>query len=452
MRLDLPSAARNPISLIGVAIATAMAVLFLVLLVLELGGQLDNPYLGLLLFGAVPTVFLLGLLLIPIGAWGHRRRLARGGTVEDWPVIDLRLPRTRSIVVSVAVITLVNILIFSLAAYGAVHHMESAEFCGQTCHTVMEPEYAAYQVSAHSKVGCVACHVGPGAGALVESKIAGMRQLWRLFTKNYPTPVHSPVKAMRPARETCETCHWSEKSHGDKLRQIREYADDEKSSETVTTLQLHVGGGRVALGAGAGAGIHWHMNIENKVEFIATDPQRQVIPWVKFTDRTGTVKEYTVEGTTPGQLASGEYHVMDCMDCHNRPAHTFEPSAERAVDNAITAGQVPRDLPFARREAVAVLKTEYGSRDTAFAGIEAKLLETYRTKTSNAEALARMIAGVQGLYGTNVFPAMKVGWGTYPNNLGHIASQGCFRCHDDNHKSTSDKTIAQDCESCHAMP
>ena len=450
MRLDLPAAARNPLSLIGVAVATAMAVLFLVLLALELGGQLVNPYLGLLLFVAVPAIFLLGLLLVPIGMWSHRRRLERGGPAEDWPVIDLRLPRVRSIIFAVSVITLVNILIFSLAAYGAVHHMESAEFCGSTCHTVMEPEYAAYEVSPHSKVSCVSCHVGPGAGALVESKIAGTRQLWRLFAQNYATPVHSPVRSMRPARETCETCHWSEKNHSDKLKQIREYADDEKSSETVTTLQLHIGGGRVVLGAGSG--IHWHMNIENRVDYIATDPQRQVIPWVKFTDRNGEVREYTVDGTTPEQLAKGEYRSMDCMDCHNRPAHTFESSAERAVDNAMALGQIPRDLPFARREAVAALKTEYPSRAAAFAGIEAKMLELYRPKTSDAAVLARTIAGVQGLYGRNVFPAMKVGWGTYPNNLGHMAFQGCFRCHDENHKTRDGKTIAQDCESCHAMP
>ena len=151
------------------------------------------------------------------------------------------------------------------------------------------------------------------------------------------------------------------------------------------------------------------------------------------------------------QLAKGEYRTMDCMDCHNRPAHTFEPSAERAVDNAITSGQIPRDLPFARREAVAALKTEYGSRDAAFAGMAAKLLEMYRPQTADSAAVARIIAGVQGLYARNVFPAMKVGWGTYLNNIGHVAFQGCFRCHDDNHKAPDGKTIAQDCESCHEM-
>jgi len=451
MRLDLPSATRNPISLIGVALTTATAVVFLALLALDLGGQIRNPYFGLLLFVAIPAVFLFGLVLIPIGAWRQRRLVAAGAAPADWPVIDLRLPRTRTVVFAVSMLTLVNVLIVSLAAYGAVHHMESAEFCGTTCHTTMEPEYMAYKVSAHAQVSCVSCHVGPGAEALIQSKINGTRQLWQLFTNNVPKPVPAPVHNMRAARETCATCHWPEKNHGDKLKQVREYADDEASTETVTTLQLRVGGGDPR--QGVGSGIHWHMNLDNRIEYIATDAQRQVIPWVKLTDRNGTVIEFVVEGTTPEQLAGGEHRVMDCLDCHNRPAHTFEPTAERAVDNAIARGHIPRDLPFARREAVAALKTGYPSKDAALGGIDAKLREVYRPQSGDsAAALARTIAGVQGLYTTNVFPAMKVGWGTYPNNIGHMASQGCFRCHDDNHKAPSGKTIAQDCESCHSMP
>jgi nitrate/TMAO reductase-like tetraheme cytochrome c subunit len=449
--LDLPSGVRNPLSLIGIAITTATAVVFLILLVLEMSGQITNPYFGLLLFIAVPAVFVLGLLLIPIGAWRRRRQIASGRASGEWPVIDLRLPRVRSIILGVTVLTLVNVMIVTLAAYGAVHHMESAEFCGTTCHTTMEPEWKAYQVSAHAKVACVSCHVGPGAEALVASKIAGTRQLWQLFTNNVPTPVPAPVRTMRPARETCQACHWAEKVHGDKLKVVREYADDEKSSHTDTALQLHVGGGRAALGAGSG--IHWHMNIDNTIEFIATDPQRQAIPWVKFTDRNGTVKEYAIDGVTPEQLAQGERRTMDCVDCHNRPAHSFEPSPERAVDNAITAGVLPRDLPFARREAVAALKDSYASNAEALSGIEARLRKFYANQASaQAPALTRAIGGVQEIYGRNVFPAMKVGWGTYPNNIGHVFFSGCFRCHDDNHKSRDGSVIKQDCESCHAMP
>jgi hypothetical protein len=448
MRIDLPSATRNPTSLVGVAVATSMAVAFLVLLALEMAGQLRNPYLGLLLFVALPVAFLFGLMLIPLGAWRRRRRLALGGAVEDWPVIDLRLPRTRTVLVAVSALTVFNVLIFSLAAYGAVHHMESATFCGTTCHTTMEPEYAAYQVSPHAQVACVSCHVGPGAGALVDSKVAGIRQLWQLASGNVTMPVPAPVRSMRPARDTCTNCHWPEKSHGDKLRQVREYADDETSTETVTTLQLHVGGGRADLGAGGG--IHWHMNIDNKIEFIATDPQRQTIPWVKFTDRSGQVKEFVVAGTTAEQLAAGEYRMMDCMDCHNRPAHTFDPSPERAVDTAIALGQIPRDLPFARREAVAALQGSFESRDAAMAGIESALRKSYPGQSgASPPALPRMIAGVQSVYARNVFPAMKVAWGTYPNNIGHVAFPGCFRCHDDNHKAPDGTAIEQDCQACH---
>ena len=451
MRVDLPSAARNPISLIGIAVTTAAAVVFVVLFLLDQLGQIRNPYFGLLLFVAVPAVFIFGLLLIPIGIWRQHRWLRTHAGADQWPVIDLRLPRTRSIIFWVIVLTLVNIGIASLAAYGAVHHMESAEFCGTTCHTTMEPEWKAYQVSPHAEVSCVSCHVGPGAEAVVESKLAGTRQLWRELTNNVPAPVPSPVRSMRPARETCQACHWSEKIHGDKLRVIREYSDDEKSTESATTLQVHVGGGRSALGAGAG--IHWHMNIDNTIEFITTDAQRQVIPWVRLTDRGGNVREYAVEGVTPEQLARGERRTMDCMDCHNRPAHTFEPTPERAVDNAIAAGLVPRELPFARREAVMALKDSYGSQPEGLAGIETRLRKFYAEQSkTNGDLVTRTVRGVQALYEQNVFPAMKVGWGTYPNNIGHVFFTGCFRCHDDNHKSRDGAVIKQDCESCHAMP
>lgn len=445
MRVDLPSAVRNPISLIGIAVTTAAAVVFLVLLALELFGQIRNPYFGLLLFVAVPAVFVMGLLMIPIGIWRQRRT----GGPSEWPVVDFGLPRTRSVVMWVFVLTCVNMLIVSLAAFGAVHHMESAEFCGTTCHTAMEPEWKAYQVSAHAKVACVECHVGEGAEAFIETKLAGTRQLWHVLTNNVQTPVHAPVRSMRPARETCQTCHWQDKRHGDILKVVKEYADDEANTETATTIQLHVGGGAQA--AAAGSGIHWHT--ANTVEYIATDDKRQEIPWVKVTDSTGKVTEFVVDGVTPEKLAQGERRTMDCTDCHNRPAHTLEPTPERAVDNAIAAGQFARELPFARREAVAALKDTYASKNEALAGIEARLRKFYAQQAqSQGAALTRNIDATKRLYENNVFPAMKVGWGTYPNNIGHNFFNGCFRCHDENHKAKDGRVIAQNCESCHAFP
>ena len=443
MRVFLPSTVRNPISLIGVAVTTAMAVVFLLLLTLEFTGQLTNPYAGLLVFVAVPFVFVIGLLLIPIGIWRQRRRVAAGHASGDWPVIDLRLPRTRSVIVGVALLTIVNVFIVSLAGFGAVHHMESTEFCGQTCHTTMEPEWKAHQVSPHAKVGCVSCHVGPGASSYIEAKAAGTRQLWHVIINTVQAPVQAPVRSMPPARETCLACHSGTQHLGDRLRVVRDYADDETGTETVTTLQMHVGGVRPS------SGIHWH--VAQQIEYIATDRERQTILYVKFTDGNGTVKEYTADGVTNEQLAQGERRLMDCMDCHNRPAHTFEPSPERAVDVAIADGHLPRTLPFARREAVAALRDGYASGAEAQNGIDARLRKAFASHASNP-ALAQTVAAVQEIYARNVFPAMKVKWGTYPNNIGHTFFNGCFRCHDDNHKASDGSVIKQDCETCHAMP
>jgi hypothetical protein len=292
--------------------------------------------------------------------------------------------------------------------------------------------------------------VGPGVAWLVESKIAGTRQLWEVATNTVPRPVPSPVRSMRPARDTCERCHWPEKSHGDEMHVIREYADDETNTETATTLILHVGGGSVA--RNVGTGIHWHMNLENEIEYIATDAKRETIPYVRLRDRAGNVREYLVGGTTPEQLAAGERRRMDCLDCHNRPAHTFAASPERGVDGAIARGLMPRELPFVRRQAVAALKPEYPNREEALAAIAASLREFYRARASDATLVERAVVAAQDVWSQNVFPAMRVSWGTYSNFIGHVDAPGCFRCHDDNHKAADGSVIRQDCELCHAMP
>jgi hypothetical protein len=327
--------------------------------------------------------------------------------------------------------------------------METPQFCGQVCHTTMEPQFVAHQSGPHARVPCVACHVGPGVNALVESKLAGTRQLWQVIRRSVPRPIQSPVRNMRPARDTCEGCHWPEKFHGDEVKTIREYAEDETNSETVTPLTLYVGGGSARLGVGTG--IHWHMNLDNQIEYITTDPKRENIPYVLLRDRNGTVREYTVGTVTPEKLAAGERRRMDCMDCHNRPAHTFSYTPERAVNDAMAQGRIPQELPFVRREALAAVTEEYADRQTALGRIAARLREHYRAQpATDAQLLERAIAGTQDVWARNVFPAMKVTWGTYTNHIGHLDTPGCFRCHDDEHKSKDGKVIRQDCTLCHS--
>lgn len=447
---------RNPLSFSGAVLATLGAVLFLIVFAVDLFGYHQHPYIGIIFFLILPAFFVLGLLLIPIGLAVERRRRAagRGASSLRWPRIDLNNPRHRMLALTAAVLTMLNLVIVSAATYRSVEYMDSVQFCGLVCHQVMQPEFEAYQDGPHSRVKCVDCHIGSGAQSYARAKVSGLRQLAALLSDSYRRPIPSPARTLQPARETCEQCHWPEKFHGDKVKTIREFADDEQNTETVTSLQVHVGGGSEKLGIATG--IHWHMNLANRIEYIAADDQRQVIPYVFMRDRIGRTKEYLADGADKAVVARGVRRVMDCMDCHNRPAHTFASSAERAVDEAIAIGEIASTLPYIKREIVAALKQDYANRELAAEAIGSRLRAFYGTNYS-AQLSARradldqVIAAAQRIYARNVFPAMSVGWGTYPNNLGHVAFPGCFRCHDDSHKASDGSTIGQDCELCHAI-
>ena len=444
----------HPLTTFGAILATVGALAFLAFFLLDLFRGHGNPYLGILFFLVLPGVFLFGLLLMPAGGLLARRRRLAGRPPAEWPRLDLNQPRQRAIVFGVLVLTLVNAVIVSLAAYRGIEFMDSVTFCGQVCHEVMQPEFVAYQNGPHARVTCTQCHIGPGAPWFVRSKLSGTRQVFAVTLNTFSRPIPSPVENLRPAREVCEQCHWPEKFHGDKIYVRKEFASDEANSETTHTLRVHVGGGSDALGVASG--IHWHMVVANRVEYIATDDKRQVIPWVKLTDRFGVVKEYVAEGVTQAQLDAGERRTMDCMDCHNRPSHTFAASAERAVDAAIAAGEISRELPFVRREAVAALTASYETREAGADAIAQKLRTFFRTSYPDLYAhkrqeVERAVTAAQTAYARNVFPSMKVGWGTYPNNIGHMDFPGCFRCHDDTHKAKDGSLIRQDCDLCHTI-
>jgi NapC/NirT cytochrome c family, N-terminal region len=447
---------RSPIAVIGMVLTTMSAVLFLIVFLADLFGLHSNPYIGIVFFLVLPGIFLFGLALIPLGAWLERRRRRAGKPPSQvhWPKIDLNDPIARRTAVMIFTLTMTNVIIVSLAAYRGVEYMDSVPFCGQVCHSVMKPEFVAYQDGPHSRVTCVQCHIGPGASWFARSKISGTRQVLAVTFKTFSRPIPSPVQNLRPARDTCERCHWPEKFHGDKVRRVSEYGDDEKNTESVTTLNVHVGGGSERLGVATG--IHWHMNVANEIEYIATDDKRQVIPYVRLKDRSGNVREYLAEGTTPDELAKGERRRMDCMDCHNRPSHPMAPTAERAVDVAISRGEIPLSLPFVRREAVKAVKASYPTETAATEGIARSLREFFRTGyeptyITKRQDVEKAVLATQRVYQRNVFPEMNVQFGTYPNNIGHMDFPGCFRCHDDNHKTKDGRTIGQECDTCHSI-
>lgn len=443
-RSYLPTGARNPLSLVGIAIAIAMAMLFAVLVLLETLGYLTNPYLGLIVFVTIPVVFVLSLLLVAFGAWRTRRRLRRSpGAEADWPVIDLRNPRHRSVAMGVFALTVASLSIVSMAAYGGVHYMESTEFCGQACHTAMEPQAVAHRVWPHAEVACAECHVGPGAGAFMEAKWAGTRQLFRVVTDTVPRPILPPERLLRSSAFTCTQCHTAGSQRGASVRIIRGYDSDEANSEMLTTLQLHVGSPDTP-------GIHRHIGID--IHYVPADAPDDPFPYVRAEWPDGTVREFLADGVTPAEVADETRRRMECIDCHNRPAHTFSPSPERAIDRALAGLALPRDLPFARREAIVAVSAEYPDRAAALAEIARRMNLFYAsTPGADPQSIERAVTATQDVWTQNVFPAMNVTWDTYRNHLGHLDSPGCFRCHTDTHTAADGAVIRQDCQLCHTL-
>jgi nitrate/TMAO reductase-like tetraheme cytochrome c subunit len=440
----------NPISLAGGAITTASGVTMIGYWVVELFGRPnDNPYLGIIFFLLLPALFILGLLLIPVGIWVRHKKLQKAGLIPtEFPKIDLSDRIFRHGLDIVLVTTIVNLLVVSVASYRGASYMDSPEFCGQSCH-VMHPEYTAYKISAHSHVDCVACHIGSGAEAYFSAKVNGTKQLLEVTLDRYPTPIESPVRNLRPARYICEGCHAPARYIGDKLLVKSSFADDEQNSETQTVLVLHLGG-RDSLSHLTGIhGIHL-----GHIEYVATDPTRTNIPWVQKRNDDGSETVFT---TLPAGSAApaGERRVMDCIDCHNRAAHTFV-TAEDAINRAMAEGAISPDLPWVHKEGLELLKANYASQDEARVKIPAALEAFYRAGnpsvlTTKAALVAAAGQQLATLYSQNIFPSMKVTWGTHPNHIGHMSYPGCFRCHDGSHAAKDGTAITQDCSACHNL-
>ena len=427
----------------GVALVTLAGFSWLFVLPVNIRGSVGNPYIGLLVFIAIPIVFFAGLALIPIGiALGRRSAAAAIGAVPD------RRAAMRRAGMFFAIMTVANLVIGSQLTYRAVEHMETTQFCGQSCH-VMQPEFTAHLLQPHQAVACASCHIAPGATGWVKAKMAGTSQLIAVTFNTYPRPIESALENNKlvSSADTCQQCHAREKVIGPRLRVHTEFKDDEANTRMETVLMMKVGGGKQG-------GIHGaHMGPGVSIRYAAADKKRQTIPWVEYSNST-TGEKRTFE-SKPNSLGALPTFEMQCVDCHNRAAHSFE-SADRAVDRALSTSQIPADLPFFKKTAMELLKTPYASQADAFRKIPAGLIAFYQqkygdvsAKRSNEIRLAGLV--LAGIYESNVFPDLKVTWGTYPNNLGHMDDPGCFRCHDDSHADSEKKTITQDCSACHEL-
>jgi nitrate/TMAO reductase-like tetraheme cytochrome c subunit len=438
---------RNWLTYAGWVVAFGSFFAFLLLFAMDLFAGGRNPYMGILAYIIAPGFLFFGLGMVGLGAWWQRRRARRAGVADSPSVlaVDLSRPADRRKLRWFVVGSVIFLLFTAIGSYQSYQISESVQFCGQTCHVPMKPEFTAYQFSSHARVTCVACHVGHGADAYIKAKMNGVHQLVGVMTGDYDRPIKTPVKGLRPARETCEQCHWPQKFSGNIDRTYHSFLADATNTPFAVRLSLNVGGADPT--HGPVGGIHWHVSAENKIEYIATDERRQVIPWVRVTNPKGEVTEYRVRNFT-NDISSYAIRRMDCVDCHNRPAHRYR-SPNEAVNYAMSIGKIDPALPWVKSNAVAVLTQKYTTEDEALEKIATSLRALYAT----APGLDKLVTEVQAVYRQNFFPEMKVDWRAYPENIGHKDWPGCFRCHDERHVAVSGtkKIPASDCASCHTI-
>jgi nitrate/TMAO reductase-like tetraheme cytochrome c subunit len=438
-------------SLTGLVVMVGSLFSFLLLLLLDAMAHFANPYIGILTYLVAPCFLVLGIGLAILGAWFRRRQIIRTAGPFAPLRIDLTRPRDRRVFGFFLAGSVVFLLISAVGSYKSYNYTESIQFCGQACHGVMQPEFVTYSHSPHARVACAECHIGKGAGWYVRSKLSGMYQLYATAADKYPRPIPTPVKNLRPAQETCEECHWPKKFVGNLERTYHYYLGDETNTPFTVRMLLKVGGGDPT--HGPVGGIHWHMNVGNRIEYIASDEARQKIPWVRVTDSQGVVTEFRTPKFT-NDVTEAEVRLMDCMDCHNRPAHRYQ-TPNDAVSLAMFLGKIDRSLPYIKTNALYALTRTYTNETQALQGIATTLAGKYPADkfAERQDKVRTAITRVQEIYTNNFFAEMKASWQVYPDNLGHKDWPGCFRCHDGSHKTADGKRVIQasDCSTCHTI-
>ncbi|PTX91595.1 NapC/NirT family cytochrome c [Opitutus sp. ER46] len=439
----------NWISAIGGVLAVGALFSFAFLVWMDFSQGEKNPYLGILTYVVAPIFLIGGIGLTFLGAWMQRRyAIKHAANRPDRWQIDFSNRKQRRLIISFAFGGVAFLMLSAFGSYQTYHYSESTQFCGEVCHKAMAPEYVTYRRGSHARVECVECHVGSGAQWFVKAKINGTHQLIAYTLDNYKRPIETPIKNLRPAQDICEKCHWPEKFHGNIDVNYEHFLSDRKNTPFSVRMLMHVNTSQPGAPAG---GIHWHVNPSTRVEYYAKDEKRQEIPWMRVVDtKDGTSRVFRT-ADFKGEPPADQIRTMDCMDCHNRPAHVF-PTANDAVERSLFAGRLSAKLPKIKQVAVqALTETKIATADEA----PQKIADFVRGKYPDREVateVASTITELQAIYATTIFPERKADWRVYPNNIGHKDWPGCFRCHDDKHKTAQGQAVrSSDCTSCHTI-
>ncbi|MDI6767034.1 MAG: NapC/NirT family cytochrome c [Bacteroidota bacterium] len=452
-----PSSFYNPISIFGAGLAIVSFATIIFLTFIELIQSKSPAYIGIISYIIVPIFLIFGLMLIPFGYMREKKRKKRGMPASRMSfILDLNDVEHRRAFTLFGTATIILLLFTAYGSYRTFEWTESVEFCGTTCHSVMEPEHTAYQNSPHARVKCVECHVGSGAGWYVRSKLSGAYQVYSVIANAYSKPIPTPIHNLRPAQGTCEQCHWPSHFSGEKKYVNAYFKSDEANTRWTLGLLMKIGSG--TSGRVPTSGIHWSMSIANEITYVATDNQRQVVPWVKSRNKkTGEEVEYI---STDTQLSSDELKIlenrtMDCIDCHNRPSHIYRPPV-RIVDQSLASNNIDTELPNVRTASIQAIMKPYQTTTAAMDSIPIMMDKFYREQypviyDQKKVLIAQAAEELKIQFQKNIFPSMKVNWKAYPNNIGHMTNQGCFRCHDGKHVSSTGKVISKDCNICHTI-
>jgi hypothetical protein len=354
-----------------------------------------------------------------------------------------------------ATIVVAGIALAVLGAGGIVawEYSNSNAFCTDNCHAVHPEEPRAYAVHSHARVQCVECHMGRlPTLQLMTLKAAHYHELLGMVT-GYKRPLAATT--LRPARDSCEGCHWPDIVHYDSVRTRIHYDTDAKSTETRTRLIVHTGGGEAR--EKATRGIHWH--IAMNVEYASTDEQKRTIPWVRVTDKDGKATTYVDSTSKVGraEMDQAPKRRMDCIDCHNAAGHAFRNPAIR-VDEAIVAGLIDRSIPGVKARALAIIDKAaplHGPLDQQipqFQKIIAEAAPKGAQKPEMKVAEDKFATQMLEILKLSEFEAKELTWKSFPNHVGHQDSPGCFRCHDGKHFNEKGQAIRLQCTLCHDLP
>jgi nitrate/TMAO reductase-like tetraheme cytochrome c subunit len=456
--MKLPPSTKNWLTIIGSIIAAINLLLILLLFAISTIFDKGSTNLGLFIYIILPGFLIFGLLLIPVGMFLERKRIFKSLVHEaaKLPKIDLNDPGHRNVFVIFTITTIIVLFLSTLGSFKAYHITESVEFCGTLCHRVMEPEHTAYLNSPHANVACVECHVGSGASWYVKSKLSGLHQVYAVLANNFPRPIETPLHDLRPARETCERCHWPQKFYARSLWTNKYFLADSANTEWDIMLQMKTG--PEYSGLGLREGIHWHINPDVNIEYISENDKRENISYVKYTNKsTGIVTIYRNDNNpvSDSLIAASSTRVMDCIDCHNRPSHNYN-SPSVYFNKTMLTGAVSKSIPFIKKAAMDILRENFTNKDTALMKIEESITNYYTSNYNdyyikNKSMVDSSLASIKRAFIQNTFPKMNVKYDNYPEHIGHIESDGCFRCHNDVFKSEDGKTITKDCNLCHTI-